>query len=141
MREQLRLLQTNRDVAAYPDGLLSLVKVGLEYFVIWRRAFTECKMFVPDTCLEPTDDGKGMRLTLLGQLLVAWRFIPNYVPTVEEWLLYCNRWLTALAAAYRIPAEVTASDILMQTYAVDITSEQKARVVLRRWAEANGVPR
>lgn len=30
-REALSLVSTDKDVAAYPDGALSLVKVGLEY--------------------------------------------------------------------------------------------------------------
>lgn len=103
----------------------------------WVKDNAVCHCYIPGSMTREGTTGRS--LSLLGQLLAAWQFIPNYVPTVEEWLLYCNRWLTGLAAAYRIPAEVTASDILMQTYAVDITSEQKARGALQRWAEANGV--
>lgn len=46
MREQLRLLQTNRDVAAYPDGVLSLVPVGLDYRLCWERIFGACSKHI-----------------------------------------------------------------------------------------------
>ena len=115
-------------------GYLTLHDAGNStWHLEWVKDNAVCHTYIPDSMTQEAPEGRS--LTLLGQLLAAWQFIPNYVPTVEEWLLYCNRWLTALAAVYRIPTEVTASDILMQTYAVDITSEQKAQDVLRRWAE------
>ena len=116
-------------------GYLTLQDAGNSTWQLnWVKDNAVCHCYIPDSKTREAPAGRS--LTLLGQLLAAWQFVPNYVPTVEEWLLYCQRWLTALAAAYRIPAEVTASDILMQTYAVDITSEQKARVVLQRWVAA-----
>lgn len=115
-------------------GYLTLHDAGNStWHLEWVKDNAVCHTYIPDSMTREAPEGRS--LTLLGQLLAAWQFIPNYVPTVEEWLLYCNRWLTALAVVYRIPTEVTASDILMQTYTVDITSEQKAQDVLRRWAE------
>lgn len=132
MREQLRLLQTNRDVAAYPDGLLSLVKIGLEYFVVWRRAFTECKMFVLDTCLEPTDDGKGMRLTLLGQLFAEWHFVEHYVPNTAEWAEYV-RYMFAL---YIEQVErIDLSYAIFSTYSHRLTNIAIARTALRKYVQ------
>ena len=103
----------------------------------WVKDNAVCHCYIPASMTREAPAGRS--LTLLGQLLAAWQFIPNYSPTVEEWLLYINRWLMGLGAAYRIPTEVTASDILMQTYAADITSEKKARAALRRWAAAREV--
>lgn len=115
-------------------GYLTLHDAGNStWHLEWVKDNAVCHTYIPDSMTREAPEGRS--LTLLGQLLAAWQFIPNYVPTVEEWLLYCNHWLTALAVVYPIPTEVTASDILMQTYAVDITSEQKAKDVLRRWAE------
>lgn len=121
-------------------GYLNLHRTGNGiWYLEWVKDNAVCHCYIPDNMIQGSPEGRS--LTLLGQLLAAWQFIPNYSPTVEEWLLYINRWLMGLGVAYRIPTEVTASDILMQTYAADITSEKKAREALRRWAEANGVSR
>lgn len=138
MRQALMQLGAVLHPQPAEGGYLTLHDAGNgTWHLEWVKNNAVCHLYIPDSMTRAAPEGRS--LTLLGQLLAAWQFIPNYAPTVEEWLLYCNRWLTGLAAAYRIPAEVTASDILMQTYAVDITSEQKARVALQRWAEANGV--
>ena len=100
----------------------------------WFKDNAVCHCYIPGSMTREGTTGRS--LSLLGQLLAAWQFIPNYAPTVEEWLLYINRWRDTLGAVYRIPDEVTASDILMRTYSADITSEAKAREVLRRWVEA-----
>lgn len=140
MRNAIANLGLQLHPQATEGGYLTLHDAGNGTWQLeWVKDSTVSRIYIPESMTREAPEGRS--LTLLGQLLAAWRFIPNYSPTVEEWLLYCQRWLTALAAAYRIPAEVTASDILMQTYAVDITSEQKARVALQRWAEANGVSR
>mgnify|MGYP000891712509 CR=1 FL=1 len=98
----------------------------------WVKDNAVCHLYIPASMTREAPEGRS--LTLLGQLLAAWQFIPNYVPTVEEWVLYINRWRDALSLVYRIPGHISTADIVRQTYSTDITSENKAREVLRRWA-------
>ena len=100
----------------------------------WVKDNAVCHAYIPDSMTREAPEGRS--LTILGQLLAAWQFIPNYSPTVGEWVLYINRWRDALGLAHRIPERISTADIIRQTYSTDITSEKKAQEVLRRWAEA-----
>lgn len=99
----------------------------------WVKDNAVCYVYVPDSMTREAPEGRS--LTLLGQLLTAWQFIPNYVPTVEEWVLYINRWRDVLGLAHRVRASIATAEIVRATYSSDITSEKKAREILRRWAE------
>lgn len=116
-------------------GYLNLHDAGNgTWQLAWVKDSTVSRTYIPESMTREAPEGR--RLTLLGQLLVAWQFIPNYNPTVEEWVLYINRWRNALGLAHRIPERISTADIVRQTYSTDITSEKKAQAALRRWAEA-----
>ena len=116
-------------------GYLTLHDAGNStWHLEWVKDNAVCHTYIPDSMTRAAPEGRS--LTLLGQLLAAWQFIPNYSPTVEEWLLYINRWRDALGLAHRIPERISTADIIRQTYSTDITSEKKAQEALRRWAEA-----
>ena len=117
-------------------GYLTLHDAGNStWHLEWVKDNAVCHLYIPDSMTREAPEGRS--LPLLGQLLAAWQFIPNYVPTVEEWALYCNRWRDALGLAHRIRESISTADIVRSTYSNDITSEKKAQEVLRRWAEAN----
>ena len=117
-------------------GYLTLHDAGNgTWHLEWVKDNAVCHTYIPDSMTREAPEGRS--LTLLGQLLAAWQFLPNYVPTVEEWALYCNRWRDTLGIAHRIREGTGTADIVRGTYSNDITSEKKAQDVLRRWAEAN----
>ena len=135
MRKAIAELGCKLNPQPAEGGYLTLHDAGNSTWQLnWVKDNAVCHCYIPDSMTREAPEGRS--LTLLGQLLAAWQFIPNYAPTVEEWLLYINRWRGTLGAVYRIPDEITTSDILIQTYSADITSEEKAREVLRRWVEA-----
>lgn len=135
MRNAIAELGATQHPQPAEGGYLTLHDAGNgTWHLEWVKDNTVCHTYIPDSMTREAPEGRS--LTLLGQLLAAWQFIPNYAPTVEEWVLYINRWRNALCTVLRIPEEVTSTDILMQTYAADINSEKKAREVLRRWSEA-----
>ena len=136
MRQALMQLGAILHPQPAEGGYLTLHDAGNStWYLEWVKDNAVCHTYIPDSMTREAPEGRS--LTLLGQLLAAWQFIPNYTPTVEEWVLYIDRWRNALCTALRIPVEVTASDILMQTYSSDITRETKARDVLSRWAKAH----
>lgn len=117
-------------------GYLTLHDAGNStWHLEWVKGNAVCHTYIPDSMTRTAPEGRS--LTLLGQLLAAWQFLPNYTPTVEEWVLYCNRWREALGLAHRIRESISCTDIVRGTYSNDITSEKKAQDVLRRWAEAH----
>lgn len=103
------------------------------YCVEWHRENATCHCFIPDTWTKEADAGRS--LTLMGQLITAWHFLPNYAPTVEEWLQYIAKWLATYGQKYSLPECITPADILISTYSADITSPQKAQIVMQRWVE------
>lgn len=118
-------------------GYLTLHDAGNStWHLEWVKDSAVCHLYIPDSMTRAAPEGRS--LTLLGQLLAAWQFLPNYVPTVEEWVLYINRRRDALGLAHRICESIGTADIVRGTYNNDITSEKKAQDVLRRWAEAHG---
>lgn len=117
-------------------GYLTLHDAGNStWHLEWVKDNAVCHLYIPDSMTRAAPGGRS--LTLLGQLLTAWQFIPNYSPAVEEWVLYINHWRDALGIAHRIREGISTADIVRATYSSDITSEKKAQDVLRRWAEAN----
>ena len=117
-------------------GYLTLHDAGNSTWRLeWVKDNAVCHCFIPDSMTRAAPEGRS--LALLGQLLAAWQFLPNYVPTVEEWALYCNRWRDALGIAHHIREGTSTADIVRETYSSDITSEKKAQVTLRRWVEVN----
>lgn len=116
-------------------GYLTLHAAGTNtWHLEWVKDNAVCHTYIPDSMTREAPEGRS--LTLLGQLLTAWQFIPNYSPTVEEWVLYINHWRDALGLASRVRASIATAEIVRATYSSDITSEKKAQDVLRRWAEA-----
>lgn len=105
------------------------------YCIEWHKENAVCHCFIPDTWTQEAESGRS--LTLMGQLIATWHFTPNYSPTVEEWLQYIAKWLMTTGQKYNLPEDITPSAILIGTYSTDITSPQKARTVMQRWAEAN----
>lgn len=135
MRKAIAKLGTTLHPQVTEGGYLTLHDAGNStWYLEWVKDNAACRCYIPDSMTREAPEGRS--LTLLGQLLAAWQFIPNYSPTVEEWVLYINRWRNALGLAHRIPERISTADIVRQTYSVDITSEKKAREVLRRLVAA-----
>lgn len=127
-REALSLVSTDKDVAAYPDGALSLVKVGLEYRLQWQRSFSARSIYVPELWLEPTDT--GIRLNLLGQLMTEWSFVDCYVPTPDEWAEYV-RYVFALRVDQSQRLELSRA--VHYTYNRRVTNSELARTTLCKY--------
>ena len=129
-REALRLVSTTSLVAAYPDGTLSLVKVGLDYRLCWEYSFMARSKHIDASWVEPTDDRKGMRLTLLGQLFAEWHFVEHYVPTVAEWAEYV-RYMFNLHTEQTKCLELSST--VFNTYTSAISNVGQVRDVLRKY--------
>lgn len=128
-REALRSVQTDKDVPAYPDGTLHLMKIGIDYILRWKRSFSVRSVCVPECWLEPADDN-AIRLNLLGQLMVEWSFVEYYVPTPAEWAEYV-RYVFILKSNQIQRLELSRA--VNYTYNHRITNLGHARATLRKY--------
>lgn len=111
-REALSLVNIGKDVAAYPDGKLSLVPVGLHYELRWVRSFCRTTMHIDARALVADAQGT-LRLSLLSQLLAEWRFVVQYNPTAAEWAAFVQH---VFGLYPKKSKDLTLSETVFRTY-------------------------
>lgn len=115
-REALSLVNIGKDVAAYPDGKLSLVPVGLHYELRWVRSFCRTTMHIDARALVADAQGT-LRLSLLSQLLAEWRFVVQYNPTAAEWAAFVQH---VFGLYPKKSKDLTLSETVFRTYSPNI---------------------